>query len=49
MDNLIVFPHCPKTGGTTLKERYKHHNKEFLVVDDNPHVKDYTKIIFGHT
>lgn len=49
MVNLIVFPHCPKTGGTTLKERYKHHNEEFFVVDETPHVKDYTKVIFGHS
>lgn len=46
--NLIVFVHGPKTGGTTLKERYKHDNKEFLAVDEDPHANDYTKVIFGH-
>lgn len=47
--DLIIYPHCPKTGGTTLKERYRHDNKEFLVADDDPHARDYTKVIFGHS
>lgn len=47
--DLIIYPHCPKTGGTTLKERYRHDNKEFLVVDDDMHARDYTKVIFGHS
>lgn len=46
--NVIVFPHCPKTGGTTLKERYRHQNKSFAVTDLGDTVNNDTKVIFGH-
>ena len=33
MSNTIVFPHCPKTGGTVLKERYINQNNNFAITD----------------
>ena len=48
MNNTIVFPHCPKTGGTTLKERYMNENSTFAITDLNHDVNDKTKVIFGH-
>jgi hypothetical protein len=49
--NLILYPHCPKTAGTTLKQRYRYDNKEFCVYDDEHDNDDFinnTKVIFGH-
>lgn len=43
----IIFPHCPKTGGTTLKERYQY-NKQFVAYDINKDVEN-AKVIFGHS
>ena len=48
MNNTIVFPHCPKTGGTTLKERYMNENSTFAITDLNHDVNEKTKVIFGH-
>lgn len=50
-DNLIVFPHCPKTGGTTLKERYRYNNSDFIVWDwatVESAIPDTAKVLFGH-
>ena len=49
MSNVIVFPHCPKTGGTTLKERYRNQNNTFAITDLNHKVNSKTKVIFGHS
>lgn len=49
MNNTIIFPHCPKTGGTTLKERYRTKNADFAVTDLGDQVDTQTKVIFGHT
>jgi len=49
--NLIVFPHCPKTGGTTLKERYRYNNSDFVVWDWATRESDIpgtAKVLFGH-
>ncbi len=48
MSNVILFPHCPKTGGTVLKERYINQNNEFAITDLNHKVDQNTKVIFGH-
>ena len=48
-NDLLVFPHCPKTGGTTLKERYRHGNESFVVTDLGDRVTDKTKVAFGHS
>ena len=48
-NNTIVFPHCPKTGGTTLKERYRNTNPSFRITDLGHKVTEQTKVIFGHS
>jgi len=48
-DNLIVFPHCPKTGGTTLKERYMYDNEGFVITDLGEQVTKNTQVVFGHS
>jgi hypothetical protein len=48
MKDMIVFPHCPKTGGTTLKERYRKYNDNFSVIDLGDPVNEDTRIVFGH-
>ena len=45
-NNTIVFPHCPKTGGTTLKERYRNTNPSFRITDLGHKVTEQTKVIF---
>ena len=49
LNNLIVFPHCPKTGGTTLKERYRYNNDSFIITDHGNNVTQDTQVAFGHT
>jgi len=48
-NNLIIFPHCPKTGGTTLKERYRHDNDSFVAIDYDNTLHQDTQVVFGHT
>jgi len=48
-DNLIVFPHCPKTGGTTLKERYQYDNIGFVNTDLGEEATHDTRVVFGHS
>ena len=47
--NIIIFPHCPKTGGTTLKERYRNTNASFRITDLGHNINDQAKVIFGHS
>ena len=46
-DNILVFPHPPKTAGTTLRERY-HHNPGFWCEDYGPYTEQ-PSVIFGHS
>jgi hypothetical protein len=43
---LLVFPHCPKNAGTTLRERYKD-NSNFCIRDYRP-ANENDDVIFGH-
>ena len=43
---LLVFPHCPKNAGTTIRERYRH-NDNFCILDYRQPTEN-DDVIMGH-